>query len=61
MITLALIEFDPKKQPIQPVLLDAFEVSCVLCRNTKAYTPHELIAWEGPLPGPTFRPHSAFQ
>jgi hypothetical protein len=61
MIALALIEFDSKKEPIQPSLIDALEVGCLLCRNVKAYAPHELIAWKGPFPAPTFRPHPAFQ
>ena len=60
MISLVLIEFD-SKELIQPSLIDALEVGRLLCRNVKAYAPHALIAWEGPLPAPTFRPHPAFQ
>src|SRR5947207_15641428 len=61
MISSVLIEFDSKKELIQPSLIDALEVGRLLCRNVKAYAPHALIAWEGPLPATTFRLHPAFQ
>jgi hypothetical protein len=61
MIALALIEFDSKKEAIQPALINALEVGCVLCRNTRTYAQYELIAWQGPLPAPTFRPHPSFR
>jgi hypothetical protein len=61
MIALALIEFDKKSEPIQPTLLEALDVRCRLCRNMKMYSPHEVRAWEGPLPtAANFRPHPAF-
>ena len=50
MISSVLIEFDSKKELIQPSLIDALEVGRLLCRNVKAYAPHALIAWEGALP-----------
>jgi hypothetical protein len=59
MIALALIEFDVKNEAIQPTLLDALEVRCGLCRYMNMYAPHDLIAWEGPLPRAHFRPHPA--
>jgi hypothetical protein len=61
MIALALIEFGAAKEPIQPALIEFLDVGCVLCRNVNPYAPHELVAWEAPLPTPTFRPHPAFR
>jgi hypothetical protein len=66
MIALALIESDVKKQwiqplLIQPLLIDAFEVGCILCHSIKAYSPDEVVAWAGPLPTANFRPDRAFQ
>ena len=60
MIALALIEFDSKNEAIQPSLIDAFRVRCGLCRYMNTCAPHDLIAWEGPLPSQTFRPHPSF-
>jgi len=60
MIALALIEFGLNKQTIQPLLVDAFEAGCILCRSINSYSSHEVVAWEGPLPAPNFRPHPAF-
>jgi hypothetical protein len=61
MIAVAYVESDLQGKTIDfPAKPDPFEADCALCGKRNAYGKYEVTPWEGPLPAPSFKNHSAF-